>query len=56
MTTPALPDWRPRKTLIDLYNEKNDTPWYYRLGATVSAMMLAVGYIDPVAVFSPTIA
>ena len=44
MATSMPPEWRPRRTVIDLYNEKDGIPWYYRFVATLSALMLALGY------------
>lgn len=45
MGTSVLPDWRPQQTLIDLYNEKDQTPGHCKVGATLSVLMLAVGYL-----------
>ena len=39
-----LPKWGPRQTLIDLYNEKERTQWYWRLSAVISAFMIMIGY------------
>ena len=39
-----LPKWRPRKTLIDLYNEKDRTQWYWKVSAVISAFMVMIGY------------
>ena len=45
MGQPSLPKWRPQRTLIDLYNEKNETPWYWRAAATLSALLIMIGYL-----------
>ncbi|KAL8791849.1 MAG: hypothetical protein Q9195_005585 [Heterodermia aff. obscurata] len=37
-----LPKWRPRRTLIDLYNEKDRTRWYWKAAATLSAWMIMI--------------
>ena len=41
--TPSLPIWT-RRTLIDLYTEKDNTPWYWRAAATLSAFFIMIGY------------
>ncbi|KAL9130200.1 MAG: hypothetical protein Q9217_001545 [Psora testacea] len=43
--SPPLPPWRPQKTLIDIYNERDRTPWYLRLIATMSAMLLMTSFL-----------
>ena len=45
MGQPPLPKWRPRRTLIDLYNEKDQTLWYWRVAATLSALLIMIGYM-----------
>lgn len=40
-----LSKWRPPETLIDLYIEKDQTHWYWRLSATVSAALIMIGYV-----------
>ncbi|MDI1487747.1 MAG: hypothetical protein OHK93_007019 [Ramalina farinacea] len=35
-----LPPWQPRKTVIDLYNERDFTPWWVRTIASLSAIFL----------------
>ena len=45
MGQPSLPKWRPQRTLIDLYNEKDQTPWYWRAAATLSALLIMIGYV-----------
>ena len=41
---PSLPRWTPRRTVIDLYNERDSTPWYWRGVATFSVISIMVGY------------
>lgn len=43
--SPPLPKWRPRRTLIDLYIEKDKTSWYWRAAATFSAFLIMLGYV-----------
>lgn len=31
-----LPKWKPRRTLIDLYMERDQIQWYWRLAASLS--------------------
>ncbi|KAF6232916.1 hypothetical protein HO173_008879 [Letharia columbiana] len=45
MGQPSLPQWRPRRTLIDLYNEKDQTLWYWRAAATLSALLIMIGFL-----------
>ena len=45
MGQPSLPKWRPQRTPIDLYNEKDETPWYWRAAATLSALLIMIGYL-----------
>ncbi|KAL9598077.1 MAG: hypothetical protein Q9219_004708 [cf. Caloplaca sp. 3 TL-2023] len=40
-----LPKWKPRRTLIDLYIERDQTEWYWRLVAVVSAALIMIGYL-----------
>ncbi len=40
----SKPKWKPRRTLIDLYNERDHTPWYWRAAAIVSAGAVMMGY------------
>lgn len=47
----SKPKWKPRRTLIDLYNERDHTRWYWRAAAIVSAGAVMVGY----AAASPTV-
>jgi hypothetical protein len=42
-TVPPMPKWRPRQTVIDLYNERDQTRWYWRFLANVSAFMIMAG-------------
>lgn len=42
--TMALAEWKPRRTLIDLYNERDHTRWYWRCAAMLSAFMIMTGY------------
>ena len=44
-STVPLPKWRPRRTVIDLYNEKDTTPWYWRAAATVAAFFISIGFL-----------
>ena len=43
--SPPLPKWQPKRTLIDLYNEKDSTSWYWRAAATFSAFLIMLGYV-----------
>ncbi len=43
--SPPLPKWQPRRTLIDLYTEKDKTAWYWRAAATFSAILIMLGYV-----------
>lgn len=38
-----LPKWKPRRTLIDLYMERDQVQWYWRLAATISATTIMIG-------------
>ncbi|KAL8722105.1 MAG: hypothetical protein Q9225_001349 [Loekoesia sp. 1 TL-2023] len=40
-----LPKWKPRRTLIDLYVERDQTQWYWRVAATVSAALIMIGFL-----------
>lgn len=43
---PAMPPvlkWKPRRTLIDLYNERDHTRWYWRMAANLSSLMIMAG-------------
>ncbi|KAI4251637.1 MAG: hypothetical protein LQ352_004731 [Teloschistes flavicans] len=40
-----LPKWRPRKTLIDLYEERDRTAWYWRTAGILSAAVIMLGYL-----------
>ncbi|KAL8834407.1 MAG: hypothetical protein Q9170_003775, partial [Blastenia crenularia] len=40
-----LPKWKPRRTLIDLYIERDDIQWYWRLAAMVAAAMIMIGFL-----------
>lgn len=40
-----LPKWKPRRTLIDLYNERDRTRWYWRSAATLSSFMIMIGFL-----------
>ena len=44
--SPPLPQWQPRRTLIDLYTEKDETSWYWRVAATFSAFLIMLGYVS----------
>ncbi|KAL8942637.1 MAG: hypothetical protein Q9216_001550 [Gyalolechia sp. 2 TL-2023] len=37
--------WQPPRTLIDLYVEKDQTHWYWRLAATLSAALIMIGFL-----------
>lgn len=43
--SPPLPKWRPRRTVIDLYTDKDKTLWYWRVAATLSAFLIMLGYV-----------
>lgn len=43
----SKPKWKPRRTLIDLYNERDHTRWYWRAAAIVSAGAIMMGYASP---------
>ncbi|KAL6720491.1 hypothetical protein ACLMJK_002415 [Lecanora helva] len=47
--SPPLPKYQPPRTLIDLYNEKDSTPWYWRTAATLSAFLIVLGFL----IFAP---
>ncbi|KAL8847012.1 MAG: hypothetical protein Q9221_007925 [Calogaya cf. arnoldii] len=40
-----LPKWQPRKTLIDLYVERDHTKWYWRTAAILSATLIMIGFL-----------
>lgn len=40
-----LPEWKPRRTLIDLYMERDQIQWYWRLAGTCSAASIMIGYV-----------
>lgn len=40
-----LPKWKPRKTLIDLYVERDQTHWYWRLIASIPAASIMIGHV-----------
>ncbi|KAL8995413.1 MAG: hypothetical protein Q9169_004858 [Polycauliona sp. 2 TL-2023] len=40
-----LPKWQPRKTLIDLYVERDQTKWYWRSAAILSAALIMIGFL-----------
>ncbi|KAL8675528.1 MAG: hypothetical protein Q9168_000040 [Polycauliona sp. 1 TL-2023] len=40
-----LPKWQPRKTLIDLYVERDLTKWYWRSAAILSATLIMIGFL-----------
>lgn len=40
-----LPKWKPRRTLIDLYMERDQIHWYWRLTGTMSAAAIMIGYV-----------
>ncbi|KAI4091753.1 MAG: hypothetical protein LQ339_008075 [Xanthoria mediterranea] len=42
---PPLPKWQPRKTLIDLYVERDHTKWYWRAAAILSATLIMIGFL-----------
>ena len=42
---PPPPKWRPRRTVIDLYNERDHTRWYWRLAAVLSTLMIMAGWV-----------
>lgn len=46
-TITPVPKWRPRRTLIDLYNERDHTPWFWRMAATISTVLIMTGYVWP---------
>ncbi|KAL2038926.1 hypothetical protein N7G274_008266 [Stereocaulon virgatum] len=52
--SPPLSKWRPRRTVIDLYNEKDNTLWYWRIIATLSACWIMIGFIVFPFSFKPT--
>ncbi|KAL9588884.1 MAG: hypothetical protein Q9203_002322, partial [Teloschistes exilis] len=39
-----LPKWTPRETLIDLYEERDRTAWYWRTAAILSAAVIMLGH------------
>ncbi|KAI9878524.1 MAG: hypothetical protein M1830_000658 [Pleopsidium flavum] len=43
--------WRPRRTLIDLYWERDKTKWYWRLFAALAASLILGGFIISPAAF-----
>ncbi|KAL8691600.1 MAG: hypothetical protein Q9224_004143, partial [Gallowayella concinna] len=40
-----LPKWKPSRTLMDLYVERDHTKWYWRASAILSAAMIMIGFI-----------
>ena len=42
-----VPKWRPRRTLIDLYNERDHTQWFWRMAAIISTLLIMTGYVGP---------
>ncbi|KAL8738427.1 MAG: hypothetical protein Q9181_000798, partial [Wetmoreana brouardii] len=40
-----LPKWKPPKTLVDLYIERDQTPWYWRTAAMSSAALVMIGFL-----------
>ncbi|KAL9623577.1 MAG: hypothetical protein Q9204_007937 [Flavoplaca sp. TL-2023a] len=40
-----LPKWQPRKTLIDLYVERDHTKWFWRAAAISSAALIVIGFL-----------
>lgn len=43
--TSPVSKWRPRRTLIDLYNERDHTRWYWRMAANLSCFMIMAGWV-----------
>lgn len=41
-----LPKWKPRRTLIDLYMERDQIQWHWTLAASLSAAFIMIGYVD----------
>ena len=39
-----LPRWTPRRTLFDLYTERDQTRWYWRFAAIIASLMIMIGY------------
>ena len=42
-----LPRWTPRRTLFDLYTERDQTRWYWRFAAIIASLMIMTGYAIP---------
>ncbi|KAL8799305.1 MAG: hypothetical protein Q9223_007659 [Gallowayella weberi] len=40
-----LSKWKFRRTLIDLYVERDHTKWYWRAAAIISAAMIMIGFL-----------
>lgn len=40
-----VPKWRPRRTLIDLYNERDQTRWFWRMMANLSTLLIMAGCV-----------
>ena len=36
--------WQDRKTLIDIYHERDRVDWYWRMLATLAAALILIGY------------
>ena len=39
------PKWQPRRTMVDLYVERDRTQWHWRLLGVLSASMILLGYV-----------
>ncbi|MCJ1293654.1 hypothetical protein MMC34_005209 [Xylographa carneopallida] len=39
------PKWQPRRTMVDLYVERDLTQWYWRLLGVLSASMILLGFL-----------
>jgi hypothetical protein len=37
--------YEPQKTLIDLYNERDEVEWYWRFLGILSASLILLGYL-----------
>lgn len=44
-TSTMAAKWKGRRTLIDLYTERDQTRWYWRCAATLSAFIIMSGYV-----------
>ncbi|KAL9019788.1 MAG: hypothetical protein Q9185_002932 [Variospora sp. 1 TL-2023] len=40
-----LPKWKPRRTLIDLYMERDQIQWHWTLAASLSAAFIMTGFL-----------